>query len=293
MPVILWLPAAVAVVVGVAVGTGPQGICPATATRLLTVAVSGAAVAVVCGLTIAAAGAIAHIPPLAGKLDWCDALVQPHHHVPTMVGVACVLALVVGTLRAARWRSHQRAMTRTDNVVWEPVNVVATDEPIAFAVPGRPGHIVVSSGMLDSLEPRERLALIAHEQAHLDHHHYRYVAVAEVATRVVPILHPLRQRVRFCTERWADEAAAHEVGDREVVASAIARAALTRAAAPSGALAFTPHGVAARVRALRRDDDQLWRSAVSTAVLALAAVATIAAGLVQAHHLVAYVAHVC
>ena len=36
----------------------------------------------------------------------------------------------------------------------------------AYAVPGWPGRIVVTAGMLDALNPDERRVLLAHERAH-------------------------------------------------------------------------------------------------------------------------------
>ena len=52
---------------------------------------------------------------------------------------------------------------------------------IAFAVPGDPGCVVVSRGLLDRLEPRERKVVFAHERAHLRLGHHRYLHASEVA----------------------------------------------------------------------------------------------------------------
>ncbi len=63
----------------------------------------------------------------------------------------------------------------------------------------------------------KRRALLAHEQAHLDLGHHRYLRASEM-TASFPLLGPLARAVRFSTERWADEEAASVVGDRRVVA---------------------------------------------------------------------------
>ncbi|CAN5754244.1 hypothetical protein BH20ACT4_BH20ACT4_06730 [soil metagenome] len=65
-----------------------------------------------------------------------------------------------------------------------------------------------------------------YERAHVTHHHHRHLATAEVAAAIMPLVRPLLTRLRFATERWADETAACEIGDRRLVARAIARAAL-------------------------------------------------------------------
>ena len=133
------------------------------------------------------------------------------------------------------------------------IEVVPLALATAFAVPGRPGHIVVSKGTLDCLDVDERRAMFAHERAHLDHHHHhhRYVHLARLAAAAVPIVRPLVQQVRFATERWADEVAAAEVGDRHVVTSAIARAALARHdGVRPPAVALSGEGDVARVEAL-------------------------------------------
>jgi beta-lactamase regulating signal transducer with metallopeptidase domain len=80
--------------------------------------------------------------------------------------------------------------------------------------------------MLAGLTPPERGALLAHERAHLDRAHHLFVAVVDVFASANPLLHPLRKTIRYTTERWADELAAHTVGSRSVVATAVGKAAL-------------------------------------------------------------------
>lgn len=96
----------------------------------------------------------------------------------------------------------------------------------AYTVPGRPGRIVVSTGMLDVLDEGGRIALLAHERAHLASRHHWFTAAARLAAAANPLVKPLATAVEYVVERWADEAAAAAVGDRRMVAQAIARAAL-------------------------------------------------------------------
>lgn len=102
--------------------------------------------------------------------------------------------------------------------------------PMAVAVPGRPGHLLVTTGILGALDADERRVLFAHEQAHLSRHHHRLVTVAGMAAAVNPLLIPVREAVAYLVERWADEEAADIVGDRGLTARAVARAALASTA---------------------------------------------------------------
>ena len=91
--------------------------------------------------------------------------------------------------------------------------------------------MVVSTAMLRALPPAERRALLAHEAAHLRHHHHLHVQLAELAAAANPLLRPLAAAVHAGVERWADEEAAAEVGDRALAARPLARAGLARAGA--------------------------------------------------------------
>ncbi|MEV7749930.1 M56 family metallopeptidase [Streptomyces griseofuscus] len=127
------------------------------------------------------------------------------------------------------------------------------DDPVpqAFALPGAPGRIVVSRGMLRCLGDDERAALLAHERAHLRGRHHLYLVLWRLTAAVTPLLRPLADAGGFVLERWADETAAAHVGSRTVVARAVGRAALATAAAQDRpAPAATGGAVPQRVRAL-------------------------------------------
>jgi hypothetical protein len=151
------------------------------------------------------------------------------------------LRALAGAYRAARRYQDGGEMT-----------VIVDDRPLAHALPGRPGRIVVSTSMLAALAPAERRALLAHERAHLDRRHHLFVAAIDVLAAANPLLRPLAGTIRFTTERWADEIAAGRVGDRTLVARAVGRAALA-GRMPSGgtvAMAATAGPVPRRVTAL-------------------------------------------
>jgi Zn-dependent protease with chaperone function len=190
---------------------------------------------------------------------------------------------------AARRRWNQlapRTSGRNDDV-----EVVASNEALAYAVPGRPGHVVVTTAMLRSLDPEERSVLLAHEHAHLARGHHRYVRIVHAAAAALPLLRPLRSQIRFATERWAGEDAALAVGDRSLVARAIAAAALARTStAPTTAYAMADVAVVERVRALLETDS---RHRADRAAGSFAAAGALAIAALQLHHLVSFAIHVC
>ncbi|MFF0540589.1 M56 family metallopeptidase [Streptomyces coelicoflavus] len=106
--------------------------------------------------------------------------------------------------------------------------VVVTDDPgaDAYTMPGLPGRIVISHGMLDALDAAGHEILLAHERAHLRNHHYAFVALTQIAAAANPLLRPLATAVAYTVERWADEHAARHTGDRRAVAETVARAAV-------------------------------------------------------------------
>lgn len=108
----------------------------------------------------------------------------------------------------------------------DPLVVMEESAADAFAMPGLPGRIVVSTGMLATLDETERAILFAHERAHLRAHHYLFAAAAQLAATANPLVRPLAAQVSYTVERWADEAAAGTTGDRRRVAVTVGKAAL-------------------------------------------------------------------
>ncbi len=94
--------------------------------------------------------------------------------------------------------------------------------------------MVITQGMVDALDGAERQVLLAHEHAHASGAHYLFTAAARLAAAANPLLRPVAAAVGYAVERWADERAAAQVGDRVLTARAIARAALATTAAPPG-----------------------------------------------------------
>ncbi|MER6130305.1 M56 family metallopeptidase [Streptomyces sp. NPDC001795] len=228
-----------------------------------------AAWALACAAVVTAAGwmgslallaftGFAQIPEVAEEGRWSVAALQAEDPVYLVVAVAGALALVAGVVSLA-----VAAVRQARHVLWArrecarlpgdtELAVLDDDAPRAFALPGAPGRIVVSRGMLRCLGDGEREALLAHERAHLRCRHHLFQTVWRLTAAVNPLLRPLADAGGFVLERWADEEAAARVGSRKVVAHAVGRAALASAADSSRptALAATGGAVPQRVRAL-------------------------------------------
>ena len=295
MTLTLWLPLLVAVAAGLAAGLVQRRLPPPLAARLLASMAVAAAIAIGWGLALVAFGYVVQVPWVAEWAGWCHRVLPSDDRPSTLVGLLSVIALGVGAWRMVRALRRDRATRRALSVGAPAIDILPLAEAMAFAVPGRPGHIVVSQPMLDSLDADEQRVLFAHEQAHLDHHHHRHVRWAELAAATVPLLRPLAAHVRFATERWADEVAADVVGDRGLVARSIAKAALAGATPlPTPLLTMAGLGVPERVDAMlapRRQHGWLTGAAVVSAFSAL--LVTLAGSTLQLHHFVAFAAHVC
>ncbi|MFI1199626.1 M56 family metallopeptidase [Streptomyces sp. NPDC020883] len=227
-------------------------------------AVLAACTAAALGL-LTVAGAL-RLPPVAAfghlerALPGTDAVVT----VPAapiagalLAGCACAVAR-----RALRHRTELRAARRAADAHGRAGDLCVLPDagPDAYALPGRPGRVVVTAGMLRALPSAEREALFAHERAHLAGRHHLFLLTAALAAACHPLLRGLRSPLAYALERWADESAASRVGDRQVTARAIGRAALaahTHPAAvprPSTVLAATAGPVPRRVAALLTPD---------------------------------------
>ncbi len=283
-------PAILAIVAATAGGWLRRRVAPRHAVVLLTgLAVVGAA-AVLWALSLIIVGGVIAVPEILSRFEWCQRVLARSHRAPVPVAVAAAVALIVGAVRIVgfdrRWR---RTVGGYDG--HGGVDIVATNELVAFAAPGRPGTVVVSEGLLALLDEEEQAAVVAHEQTHLAQGHSRYLRVAGWAAAAVPLLLPLTRQLRFATERAADEGAVAVVGDRRIVARAIARAAL--ATSPSGVLAAGGDSVSARVAELLDPGRPAWLPVVALLSGVLAATAAVMGSTLQLHHLFAFALHVC
>ncbi|MBL1084629.1 M48 family metalloprotease [Streptomyces actinomycinicus] len=151
----------------------------------------------------------------------------------------CGWALVRSARHQTRAFRAARAEARGATAAGD-VCVVDSPRADAYALPGRPHRVVVTTAMLRTLDGPEREALFAHERAHLQGGHHYFLAAAELAAHCHPALRAVRGTIRLAAERAADEAAAASVGDRRTTARAVARAALAAQAARSARPGVAP-----------------------------------------------------
>ncbi|MCX5386855.1 M56 family metallopeptidase [Streptomyces sp. NBC_00083] len=253
----VWIPLLVPFLAVPAARRLAEALPPRPAAWLLAAAAAGLALCSTAALgLIALAGAlrlpfVASLGHLAVPLDALPAWLA----FPAAATAAALVALsataLVRTVR--RHMAELRVARARLRPAGSELAVLRDPNPDAYALPGRPGRIVVTTGMLRTLEPAEREALFAHERAHLQGRHHLFLAVAELAGHCHPGLRPLRAPLAFALERSADEYAAAAVGDRGLAARAIGRAALASRAAvsrPRAVLAATAGPVPRRVAAL-------------------------------------------
>ena len=235
---------------------------PAAAVISLTAAALVTALSTGFALSVLGITALAQFAPVAHWGGWSARALNASAPLPGPIaalagGLATVLLSLAlrEVLRSAR--TLRAAARLCDELGADAAGLVIIDDERAdaYAVSGLlAGKIVVSRSMLRALSPIERRALLAHEAAHLHRRHHLYVLLTDLAAAANPLLRPVGREVRVSVERWADEIAATESGDRRVVARALARAGLARMQAgssvPSLGLGATEVDLDRRMRAL-------------------------------------------
>jgi hypothetical protein len=256
---------------GLAAGVAFAGVGPRLARRLpprtaAVLLVGGGLLttaALVGAVALLASTAVARVPVFASAGDWSPRMLRATAPVPTWVALCCLVLLLAVTAAGIRAGvSRVRDMLPLHRACQgleaaSAVLVLDSDVPEAFATPAGGGRVVVTTGMLRGLRPDEIPALLAHERSHLRHRHVWWVLVMQLCGVVNPALRGVVGAAIHAVERWADEDAAAEVGDRRLVARAVARAALhvrnTVGSRPVGAQAgcgAVDGDVLARVRSL-------------------------------------------
>ncbi|MEN8655845.1 M56 family metallopeptidase [Streptomyces sp. 21So2-11] len=215
-----------------------QHLHPRSAARLLTAAaVILASCSTLCLCLLVIVGT-AQLPGNPLPDGWSDPEVRAAVPYNEVAGEAAIVVLaVVATACALTIRRHYRFRARAHRTLaglpsTSEVAILPDETPYAYALPAsrgaaaRGGRIMVSTGMLASLDEDERDALLAHEHAHLTGRHHRLLLATQLAGCANPLLCPLRAAVGYSTERWADEEAAQATGDRRLTARTVGKAAL-------------------------------------------------------------------
>lgn len=226
--------------------------------------------------------------------------------VAAVASVALPITMATGMLKAVRDR---RALWDFTVVLGRPIarvdgcDVVVVDvaRSLAMALPGAPARIVVSSGLLQSLDDRELAVVLEHERAHVELGHHRHQLILGGLARCfswMPLFGRSVQAWRFGLERSADESAAGAACPRRMeVREAIRKVAVAPVPVSWAGLAFSPSILTEeRMRMLARAPRgssvvaaAVWLSVVSGVALAGA---VLMAWIGHTHHL-AVVAPFC
>jgi Zn-dependent protease with chaperone function len=287
-----WQLAIPVLVVGCAVVAArfvPHVVGPVLALWVLTLSMVLATFASMVLLLQVGAAGLSEIPFVSDGFGWCRAVYGGQHGATPLVGV-----VAIGVLLAMVWRMRSYArevrLNRKDFNDVDGITIVDVGRPVAFAVPGNPGGVVISRSMLDALDTVERRAVLAHENAHLRHHHHAFAHAAIGCAAAIPILTPFARKAIFLTERWADEVAAERVGSRGAVAAVIAKVALLpNSHVPRFAQALAGGDVLARYEALERPKRVPKRRTI-VAALSMVLIA-LSATFLQLHQLVDFASH--
>jgi Zn-dependent protease with chaperone function len=261
MRIMVYVPLVLPVLAAIGARPLAERLPPRTATWLLTLSALVLAAATGAVLGLLALAAAMREPMFATMGNLSAHAMSRIDTAPLQLGViaaALLAGAVLSVLRAAWLRTsalvsaHQEARSLSGD--GRLLVIVEDDRADAYAVPGRPARMVVTSGMLDSLTEAETGVLLAHERAHISARHYLFTAAARLSAAANPLLRPLAAAVSYSVERWADEQAAVVTGNRQLAARAIAKAALAAAATQPGRVGK------AHVLAVAGERDELRRS---------------------------------
>jgi Peptidase family M48 len=255
-------------------------VSPALATWLVTTGSVISAVSLIGGLIGLAMTLVGQDPSVAAAAHWSLPTLRHADPVRPAVAATALAGLAIAAARfgwvgTQRWRAIAAAhrINRALADTGCDLIVLPATSPDAYAVPGRPGRIFVTRGMLALLSRAECDAMLAHERSHLRHRHHWHRTAVLLADSLNPLLRPLPRLQNLLTERWADEDAAR-VSDRSVVAAALRRAADAKDSAwerPVGALSLTSHPVEERIAAMMADPPRRGRLFVVAAAMGVLA----------------------
>lgn len=205
------------------------------------------------GLALACERMVGGVSPGGANLGWIAAAVA------TISASLGALGLVKGRLvrQAARvepWFGLHHSWNAYDLVI------LTSTEIVALSVKGNPSQVILSSGLIEEVGPEKLGAVLAHEKAHLDHSHQRYLAIAGVihyGLSYFPLVRSSVAALHVALERWADETAADSLPNgRETLRDALfsVTSSIVGLSLPAFSAAVT---VAERLQALERPPPQL------------------------------------
>ncbi|MET8989182.1 M56 family metallopeptidase [Nonomuraea wenchangensis] len=171
--------------------------------------------------------------------------------------------------------------------------VVDYDERLAYCLPGRNGHAVITTGALRSLAPEQVAAVLAHERAHLCGRHHLVLAAAEALARAfprLPLFEQARVEVARLVELLADDVAASRHSRIHIAAALVG---LATGKVPAFALGAGGETALTRVRRMLHPQEPLGRRERVAGLLAVSSLLAGPAMLAIAPGVAAFLAHHC
>src|SRR5882724_11788675 len=159
----VYLPLLFAALFGQLAPTLARRLPPPVGTWLLSVGGLFAAAGCSASLALLAFAFVAQSPILAARGHWSDAVLRHRDPLSVPVGAVASAAVIVlaclvvrtALRRCAAVRDGYRLARSLPDTGTE-LTVLETSQAHAFAVPGRPGRIVISSGLLRALDAGQR-----------------------------------------------------------------------------------------------------------------------------------------
>ena len=238
---------------------------PSEWARLSAIALTAGAIALEFSLTLLAAPTVLRALGAPALASACNRMFGQLAPGGAYLGwLAAVFAVVLPFLvvRAVR-RSHRRHREMWIEP-WLGAHLATSDGELVVLPSARliaygvvtegGGQVVVSEGLLDTLDPAERDAVLSHELAHLRWGHQRYLTLATALEGAIPIARFSTVALRTALERWADEdAAGVDTRQRNQVRNALIAMAQAALAPVTELAAFgSPTTIIERVDALER-----------------------------------------
>jgi len=167
---------------------------------------------------------LSHLAP-GGQLAWAAGAVAAGLGATWLVDSVHRVSATRRRATLPRWAAES---VRHDDETEAEVRVAPSDRPMAFAVPGRDRHIVVTRTVMQALTEAEFRAVLAHEDAHLQLRHDRYLAILATYHRIwgwLPGVAAVVASLRLAVEEWADARVLERGLSPEILLSARSRLA--------------------------------------------------------------------
>jgi Zn-dependent protease with chaperone function len=251
---------------------------PARAPLLAISTYLAAAWSVVAALGLAGLTLAVHTTTLGGELSdligACVLRLRDAYATPggaTAAGLGLTLAAAVLARTALTAVTHLRAVRRqavqhaqTARLIGRPdaalgAVLVDHEQPAAYCVAGPHPTVILTTAALQTLDPDQVDAVLAHERAHLASHHHRLLAIARIGRQILPFLPLMREadtQITRLVEMHADDAASATRGTRPLATALVILAA---AAEPAPGLAAAATDAVQRIQRLLRPADPLSR----------------------------------